>query len=656
MKYKSVLGLDRHPSGMGFSVVLVRGEAVALRREIVSPEEAARIAVSQEVEAVAIDNIYELGDEGEIRRFVGSLLRSELVQVTGSPEKGFLPLSVIGRQIGMTRGEKLDPMRSAEVCARAAASGIGYAVRVYGPETKITISRRRRGGSGGMSSERYRRSVEGAVQSLVSRITSALEAGGFEYDLEIKKGSHGTRGASFTVYAPRSRLFGLVRQIRTSSVNVKITPLYTKSFEYMSLAQEGRRESSKRYLIVGIDPGMVTGVAVLDLSGRILSLSSGRGVTRGQIARRLSELGRALVFATDVCPPPDMVNKLAAMHNALVYAPDRPMKTQEKAEISNRIASEQGVEVADAHQRDSLAAAFKAYSSFRNKLDQCYSHARMEGETVDVEEVKALVIRGLSISDAIAKSRCEPPPQPPPLRVRASGERERIRVLESKFEDLRAERDVLLEKIDKLSSRVEELEDELRLTRLEYRQPKSPDTYEMERRIRSLLDEISRLRAELESVKDERHRLRWLLEMVAGGSHVVLRRHRRINEASNSLREVKGHWAAYLESVGQLDDDTAKTLRALGRIALILDEKPDAGVRDKLWGMGVPFVLASSLKGMSVGEFLAVEMGSLELAVENARYEMLANEKTPDRMRALFEEYRRERQETLRRGLPSAGG
>ncbi|MDI9609692.1 MAG: DUF460 domain-containing protein, partial [Candidatus Verstraetearchaeota archaeon] len=527
---------------------------------------------------------------------------------------------------------------------------------VYGPETRITISRKRRYGSGGMSSERYRRSVEGAVQSLVEGVKSALESKGMEFDLTIKKGAHGIVGASFTVYSPRNQLFGTVRQIRTSSVNVKITPLYTKSFEYMPLLQESRKEAVKRYLIVGVDPGMVTGVAVMDLNGRVLRLMSGRGMTRGQVARSLASLGRALVFASDVSPPPDMVTKLAAMHNAMVFSPDRPMRTYEKSEIAGMISDEQGVIVEDAHQRDSLAAAFKAFSSFRNKLEQCTSHARLSGDQVDLEEVKALVIRGISISDAISRSRSPAPVQPVAKKARASGERERIRVLESKFEDLRTERDALIEKIRKLSSRIEDLEEEVRLTRLEYRQPRTLDSYELERRIRSLLDETTRLRAEVDSLKSERQRLRSAICMIAEGRSIPIRRAKKLAEAVPPPEQVGGRVLIYLESMSALNSETEAALSALGNTALILDEPPSADVQSRLWEAGVPFVVRRREDGIAFDDILVIESESLENMIRGACSAMEEGMKArPDRIRALFEEYKKERKkETLRRGSLSS--
>ena len=112
------------------------------------------------INTIAIDNIYKIGPDSEIRKFASQLYRTTIIQVTGSPSSGFTSLSALGRQIGLTGGEKLQPLRSAEVCAKATMVGIGYVVKMYEPETRVTISKRRKFGTGGMSKGRHRRSIE----------------------------------------------------------------------------------------------------------------------------------------------------------------------------------------------------------------------------------------------------------------------------------------------------------------------------------------------------------------------------------------------------------------------------------------------------------------------------------------------------------------
>ncbi|MBM5805016.1 MAG: DUF460 domain-containing protein [Candidatus Verstraetearchaeota archaeon] len=649
--YKTVLGMDKLPSYNGFSAVVINESGILIRKDVLSMEGVSEMARSCRVDAIAVDNIYEIGSESEIRRFVAPLYSMDLIQVTGSPSEGFKQLSVISKQLGMTRGEKLSPSRTAEVCARAAVAGHGFLVKIYDPETRITISRRRKFGSGGMSEGRYRRSIQGSVLNLTRTIESALNSRGVDYDLALRKGSHGIEGSSFIVYAPRNLLFGIVRPIRTSSINVRVTPTFTKSFEFVPLGSTNAAPP-KRYLIAGVDPGMVCGLAVIDLSGRILHVSSGRGITRGQITRLLATLGRALVFATDVNPPPSLLVKLSASHSAILFSPEQSLKTSEKADLVERIVRNQRIKVKDSHQRDALAAAAKAYSFYRNKLEQAVSHAQAEERPVQIEEVKANVLRGMSIKDAIALSRTPVIEEVVPKR-RAGSEREQIKVLETKFEDMQAERDKLLLQIKALEERIEDLETSARLIRLGERpkRPPSGEVYELERRIRSLLNEIGQLRGQLECTKSENVQLRSEMGALASGGSLLFKRYRTVAEVLRNLVNLHERKIALVERIGKVSDELLKALRISDISAFVVEEiSPDE--RTQLLEIGIPVVLLSSVSSENYGDVQTVEKATLEQALEEAKKELKDfSEVKTRKVRDLLEEYKKERlKETLSRG------
>jgi len=648
--YKTVLGMDKLPSYNGFSVVVINESGILMRKDVLSMEEVSEIARSFKVDAIAVDNIYEIGSERDIRGFVTLLYSMDLIQVTGSPSEGFKQLSVIGKQLGITRGEKLSPSKSAEVCARATIAGHGFLVKIYDPETRVTISRRRRFGSGGMSEGRYRRSIQGSVLNLTKTIESALNSRGMDYDLALRKGSHGIEGSTFIVYAPRNLLFGIVRPIRTSSINVRVTPTFTKSFEFVPLGSTNEA-LPKRYLIAGIDPGMVCGLAVMDLNGRILHVSSGRGITRGQITRLLATLGRALVFATDVNPPPSLLVKLSASHSAILFSPEQSLKTSEKTDLVEKIASNQRIKIQGSHQRDALAAAAKAYSFYRNKLKQAVSHARAEERPVQIEEVKANVLRGMSIKDAIALSRTPVIEEVVPKR-RAGSEREQIKVLETKFEDMQAERDKLLLQVKALKERIEDLEVSVRLTRFGERPKRTPggEVYELERRIRSLLNEVGQLRSQLELTKSENIQLRSEMDALASGESLLFKRYRTVAEVLHDLVNLHERKVALVERIGKVSDELLKTLR-FSHITAFLVEEISPEEKTQILGIGIPVVLLSSISSENYGNVQTVKRVTLERALEGAKKELEDfSEVKTKKVRDLLEEYKKERlKETLRR-------
>jgi hypothetical protein len=636
--------MDKLPSYNGFSVVVINNSGIILKKDVLSLDELMEIARSARVEAIAIDNIYELGSEGDIKRLSTLLQNVDLVQVTGSPSEGFRTLSAVGKGLGFSSGEKLNPSRSAEICARAALEGVGSRVKLYEPETRVSISRRRRFGTGGMSEGRYRRSIQGSVLNLTNSIETSLKSRGIDFDLNLRKGSHGVEGSTFFIYAPRNRLIGLVRPLRTSSIDVRVTPVYTKALEYESMGG-GAEAKPKRHLIVGVDPGMVTGLAAIDMNGRVLGLTSGRGITRGEMTRWVRELGKATAIASDVSPPPALVVKLASSHGAILYVPEVSLKTSDKKALVEHASNEQGIMAEDTHQRAALAAALKAFASYRNKLEQAGSHVRKEGKPADLDKVKSNVLRGMSISDAIESSRLPVFEESHPAKRRMGSEREQIRVLESKCQELREERDSLEGKIGELQTKLDDLENDLRLTKLEVRPRLSKEgkIYELERRIASLLGDNAALRGRSEFLQSEILRIKGRLEGVASGKVIVLSRHRSLARVTAGTEERSASPLLVVESLGQLDEASLKRLKEC-KVRAVIMTAPGSEDKEFLWEIGIPVISLSRLDSETVGGVEVIEASLLKTELERGKREMDESALVRDKkFRQIFYEYKKER-------------
>ncbi len=519
--------------------------------------------------------------------------------------------------------------------------GLGYVVKLYDPETKVTISRRRSYGPGGMSAGRYRRSVQGAILSLTKNIESALRTKGIDYDISMKRGSHGVESASFIIYAPRNQLSGVVRPLRTSSVSVRVTPLFSKSFDFIPIGTKAD-QPQKRHLIVGVDPGMVCGLTVLDLNGRVLHLSSGRGISRGHITRIISSLGQALIFASDVHPPPSLILKLSASHNAITFFPEQSLKTSEKLELVNKIAQEQKIDVADSHQRDALSAALKAFSFYKNKLEQCVSHVKELGVQVDLDDIKAQVIRGTSIKDAIASSKAPPLERPKPRKRRPS-ERELIKVLENKLENIQLERDALLAKVKSLEDRVEALKLELKLVRKRERAQATPEAYEMGRRMNVLLGEITKLRTELESERAKRLQLLSNMASLASGDYVLFPKFPTLNDALKSHMD----GGIMVRRIETLSEELKKELKRSPPSFIITQQITTA---ELIADLDIPLILLSDLTFTDYDNFVLVDRASFDKALEFSKQRLVEySREKGKKIKSIFDEYRLERLKELNR-------
>ncbi|AXV37063.1 MAG: DUF460 domain-containing protein [Methanobacteriaceae archaeon] len=156
--------------------------------------------------------------------------------------------------------------------------------------------------------------------------------------------------------------------------------------------------------IVGFDPGLTVGIAILNLDGDLVSLKSCKEVSKSDIISHIINFGKTLIISTDVYPPPKMVKKLATLLNAKIYSPKKVISVEDKLEIVDNYLNDRSIveRPENAHERDSLAAAIKTYKNYQNKLKQI--DKRVEGLEIspqDLDEIRAQVIKGNTISSAI---------------------------------------------------------------------------------------------------------------------------------------------------------------------------------------------------------------------------------------------------------------
>ena len=141
-------------------------------------------------------------------------------------------------------------------------------------------------------------------------------------------------------------------------------------------------------LIVGIDPGVTTGIAILDTKLNVLLVESKKHFSKDEIIKRILEFGDPIIISCDVKKPPTLVKKIASAFNAKLIAPKEDLKIKKKF----RLIKEFGFngKIANRHERDSLAAAIFALNEVRALFDRI-------DYLVDkdiAEEVKDIILRG----------------------------------------------------------------------------------------------------------------------------------------------------------------------------------------------------------------------------------------------------------------------
>ena len=423
----------------------VKQEEVLMEFDRVNIHKLLGITTSAKAHLLATDNIYELVHSPSQIPFlcIRLLPVTKLVQVTGSPIHGFTPLSQLMRDHGMKISGKLTPLKAAKACAFLASKKLGYIIEPFEDETKIIVSRTRSKGAGGWSQARYSRMMDTSVNQEAKKVESILKEQNFDYDKNTAKSKYGAQKVIFNVYAPFNEVTKVIKKQKGEICKISVVPINKERVEFIPLSQEVTKKSKLKRLIVGIDPGLTVGLSILDLRGRIVKIASFREVSRGQIIREITRYGKPTIICCDVYPYPSYVEKITATLSARIYAPKSVMTVAEKNEISRTLALQQGISVKNAHQRDSLAAAYSGYKKYRSEFDKIDKKFFNDFNQSLRDEIKNMVAKGSSISDAEQSIKKELVVEQLPIKAPSN-----IEII--KKEPTEAQADTLLQKINLL--------------------------------------------------------------------------------------------------------------------------------------------------------------------------------------------------------------
>jgi len=652
--------------GARYSVAAVDAEGRLVGKwEGASLARLVRLAWELRPAAIGTDNPFELApSQAGLARLLEVLPPgTRLVQVNvegGRP----LPLREAAARAGLDAGQgKPTPARTAYLAAVLAARGHGAPLRLVGERVVITVSRGRWSRSGGMSVDRYQRRIRASVRRAAEKVREALERAGLDFDVTYRESEGGLDSAVFTVYAPRERLVGIVRPHRGVDYTITVRVAHRGEVRL----DTGEPSRPDRPLIVGLDPGQTTGLAVLDLHGRVILTLARRGFDRGSIVEVVESLGRPVVVAVDVEEPPEAVRKLAAQFNAELFHPDKPMSVAEKAALAARALG--GRPPKTTHERDALAAAYKAYLALKAKLERLDSYLAHFHVDLDPQKVKEAVIRGVTAAEAVEREieRLLTPPQGgrgPPAASQAGQaagrqaasreggvEPERLHLLEARAR--RAE-----EEAKRLRAVVERLEAQLEEARLEARRCPRPDAA-LEAEARRHAERAARLEAEVEELRGRLERLA-RLAVRAGRGEVVAARilpaltSARLRESVEALGPLRGGEVVAVANPGHYDPEALDALAEAGVAAVLAGQPGWERLARDLREREIPLFPLSEYLVDVVSGVAFVDSSVLRDAeewVERLREERAAQLD----LERLVREYRMERLRGARRGGPRRG-
>ena len=469
----------------------VRGDAPAyalvavdddgIDRDVVSRRKLLRLIADREPDLLATDNVYELAEDSDaLVHFLGTLpAGTRLVQVTGDqrPE----PLSRVAKRHGVPYGS--DPMQEAEAAARLAARNVGQEVTAFTDTTTVKVSRGRSTGSGGWSEDRYTRRIHGAVKRHTREVADALDGAALSYERTVTEKYGGYANAAFTVEARPEDI--PVTAGRSGDVRVEIERERRDGIEFRPLAQ--RRD----HVVVGVDPGTTTAVALVDLDGHVLEVWSSRTAAVSEVIEWVVDRGRPVVVAADVEPMPETVDRIRRSFDAAAWTPATDLPIDEKQHRTRDTAYDND------HERDALAAALFAHDDHATQFERiaravppALDRGTVTDRVVADEEPLDAVLEDLTADEDGTDTTPDHEPRDPTPEER-------------RIDDLETQVDRLTDHVADLESTLEERDD-----RIDELETELSDARREERRDAAERREVTRLQRAVDRLERERDEAR----------------------------------------------------------------------------------------------------------------------------------------------------
>ncbi len=357
---------------------------------------------------IASDNLLELASSEKSLIDVLSKIPSKtrVIQVTGSPIHGMTSLMKLSKRHGLPVKKHPTPVESAILISQLAFLGVGTEVSVLARETIIRISRARNIGPGGFSQARYQRRMHGAIQQVARNILEKLTKAKMDYDQFETRTSHGWSRCVIHVYDSFDNVSRVAQSEsnRIAGVTVRISPVKHRSILYLPREDKEEPLSPRQFLIVGIDSGTTVGIAISNVSGRLIALRSGRGLSRGDVIRYLVEYGKPILFAADVSPAPSFIDKISKSLKTPIFVPEKLLSVSEKRALVKSFTKDSDFQPKNAHQRDALAAIAKVFQIYGKKIAQLRKRLDASDQQHLVSEAITVLLRGGSVHDAFDQS------------------------------------------------------------------------------------------------------------------------------------------------------------------------------------------------------------------------------------------------------------
>ncbi len=149
--------------------------------------------------------------------------------------------------------------------------------------------------------------------------------------------------------------------------------------------QTNHASTERSLLIGGIDVGLHTSVALLDLDGEIVCLDTLVHPKNSQVLDHITDCGNVLVMSTDRAKSPSQMKKLASSISAKLILPAKNMTRKKKRLLVIDFLRDEIPKMND-HEKSALASAIFAYKKFRPNFKKLRDRLEKNGSVKEFDK------------------------------------------------------------------------------------------------------------------------------------------------------------------------------------------------------------------------------------------------------------------------------
>ncbi len=577
-----------------------------------------------------------------------------IVQVTGKFDD-FTSLPVLAKRHRINLNPK-NPFDEAYALARLPFEGVGYKLKLYEDETEILVSSGRSLGRGGYSQGRYQRRTFALIKYRVRELEKELSNEGFNFDLDVVEREGGFSKGTFRVY---SNFENIPIKSSRGDIRIDVRPLKKSSIEYEQLEKKVEGSNIKdKYVIVGVDPGTTVGLSVLDLEGNVLAIISKRNYSMSDVKEEIRKYGYPLIFGSDVNPPSGYIEKLSTSFGSILYVPSLSIPVKEKNELSK------DHEATNAHERDALSAALKAYLHYKNKFIQIKSKIPPELSLYS-SRIIGEVIRGMPIKEAFDKVKEDMMEKQDEIKTEQRNPdeiiqeqlkiienyKEKQNVLKKDFEKLQLENIDLKKKLQEKESSIISLErklfDILSNQKKEALKDNVIKTKNFE--ITSLRKTVDILKTKLNLLTEENKRLKELKPLMESEDIVIgkVLPVFSIDAIRNLVKnqDLTEEDVVYLKDATGGGAEAAKMLSEIKIKAVLITGNVSHQAQEELIDGQIPIIDSKDIKMDVISKFVILDKESFDLVYKKEKELLLAfkKQRESDKLLKIIEDYKEQR-------------